>query len=100
MWVIAGLLPVVVLVWLGLWTTDASLVTIYTEGEALPDVRRLPHKLSTLLNPGTLGAILGPAGSGRPAGYWPSAGCRRSSSVSLRGMSGLDSSQSSGRGCG
>lgn len=67
MWVIAGLLPVVVLVWLGQWwTTDMHpFVTIYTEGEALPDVRRLPHKLSTLLNPGTLGAIFGASWLGK-----------------------------------
>ncbi len=51
-----GLLP-----WLGQWLTASAhpFVTIYQEGEALPSLSRLPHKLGTLLRPGQLVALFG-----------------------------------------
>ncbi|MEC8422528.1 MAG: hypothetical protein VX000_02060, partial [Myxococcota bacterium] len=60
-WLFSAVLLVAGPVWLGQWWTTGShpFITIYVAGEAIPDLRRLPHKLSTLLDPVTLGAIFG-----------------------------------------
>ena len=55
---------------LGLWpwiarylsTGRHPFVTIYEEGEALPSLARIPHKLATLLAPGQLAALFGDPG--------------------------------------